>query len=170
VVAINKVDTAWAPSPGEDRYRRGLYTHWRRTALFAAFLTFDAPTRECCTIRRPRTNTPLQALAGLNDPAYFDAARGLAGRLLSEAGGDAEARAAYGFRLCTGRRPDAEEAARLAAAFRREREHFAAHPAAARAVFKGSAVKPSDAELADAAAWTLVANVLLNLDETITKE
>ncbi|HXX92028.1 MAG TPA: PSD1 and planctomycete cytochrome C domain-containing protein, partial [Planctomycetota bacterium] len=61
VVAINKVDTSWAPSPGEDRYRRGLYTHWRRTAPYAAFMTFDAPSRECCIVRRQRTNTPLQA-------------------------------------------------------------------------------------------------------------
>jgi len=69
VVAINKVDTAWAASPGEDRYRRGIYTHWRRTAPFAAFAIFDAPSRENCSVRRPRTNTPLQALAALNDPA-----------------------------------------------------------------------------------------------------
>ena len=170
VVAINKVDTGWTPSPGEDRYRRGIYTHWRRTSLFAAYAAFDAPSREVCTVRRARTNTPLQALSGLNDPAHFDAARGLARRMMREAAGGIPERAAYGFRLCTGRRPDAEEAGRLAEAWRREREHFGARPDAARAIFAGAPFRPSEDELSDAAAWTMVANVLLNLDETLTKE
>jgi hypothetical protein len=152
VIAINKVETTWVPSPGEDRYRRGLYTHWRRTAPFAAFAAFDAPSRECCTVKRPRTNTPLQALSGLNDPASFDAARGLARRVIKEVPGDDRARAERAFRLCVARRPDPEELERLLAAVRADRAHFAAAP---------------DPELS---AWTMVANVLLNLDETLTKE
>ncbi len=167
VVAINKVDTAWAPSPGEDRYRRGLYTHWRRTAPFAAFAVFDAPSRECCTVRRPRTNTPLQALTAMNDPAFFDAARGLARRILSEGGSDDRARLVYGFRLCTSRRPAADEVDVLEAALSRERRHFDRTPAAAKAVFKGAEL-PGDP--AEAAAWTMIATVLSNLDETLTKE
>ncbi len=169
VIAINKVDTSWSPSPGDDRYRRGLYTHWRRTALFAAFATFDAPSRECCSVRRPRTNTPLQALSGLNDPASFEAARGLARRVMTEAGATPE-RAALAFRLATGRRPDPGERARIEAAFERERERFAGDLASAKAVFTGWRITQPDARVPEYAAWALVANVLLNLDETLTKE
>src|SRR6185436_618284 len=115
VIAINKVDTAWAPSPGGDRYRRGLYTHWRRTAPFAAFAIFDAPSRENCTVRRPRTNTPLQALAALNDPAFFDAARGLALRVMKDVPEDPRARIEAAFRRCTSRRPLPAEVDLLAA-------------------------------------------------------
>jgi hypothetical protein len=169
VVAINKVDTSWAPSEGEDRYRRGLYTHWRRTAPYAAFMTFDAPSRECCTVKRPRTNTPLQALSALNDPSFFDAARGLARRILAERKGDPAEKASYAFRLCTSRNPDSGERACLAAAFEREFAHFKGDAKAARSVFRGTVV-PKEEALAETAAWTLVANVILNLDETLTKE
>jgi hypothetical protein len=168
VIAINKVDTAWAPSPGEDRYRRGLYTHWRRTAPFAAFSIFDAPSRENCSVRRPRTNTPLQALAALNDPAFFDAARGLALRLLKEGPADDAGRIELGFRLCMSRRPRTDEVHLLAAELQRQTDHFRKQPAAAKAVFKGSLETPS--EPIAAAAWTMVANILINLDETLTKE
>jgi hypothetical protein len=170
VIAINKVDTAWAPSAGEDRYRRGLYTHWRRTAPFAAFALFDAPSRECCTVRRQRTNTPLQALAALNDPAFFDAARGLALRILKEGHDDVRARIELGFRLCTSRRPRIDEVDLLAAELRRQMEHFARDREAAKAVFNGSLVKPAEADRVAAAAWTILANILINLDETLTKE
>jgi len=170
VVAINKVDTAWAPSPGEDRYRRGLYTHWRRTAPFAAFAIFDAPSRECCTVRRPRTNTPLQALAALNDPAFFDAARGLALRVMKEGPDATTGRIELAFRLCTARTPRADEVALLVAELQRQLKHFEKDPAAAKAVFKGSLVKPADADLAAGASWALLSNILINLDETLTKE
>ena len=162
VIAINKVDTSWAPSDGEDRHRRGLYTHWRRTAPFAAFAVFDAPSRECCSIRRSRTNTPLQALTGMNDPGFFDAARGLARRILAREG-DARARAEYGFRCAVSRRPEASETDVLLGVYEKERARFLKDPTAAKAVLR----EPGPAE---AAAWTMVANVLLNLDETITKE
>jgi mono/diheme cytochrome c family protein len=163
VIAINKVDTSWAPSDGEDRHRRGLYTHWRRTAPFAAFAVFDAPSRECCSVRRPRTNTPLQALTGLNDPGFFDAARGLARRIMAR-DGDVRARAEYGFRCAVSRRPEAGEVDVLVNVFEKERVRFLHSQAAAKAVLKSSLAP------ADLAAWTMVANVLLNLDETITKE
>jgi len=167
VVAINKVDTAWAASPGEDRYRRGIYTHWRRTAPFAAFAVFDAPSREVSCVRRPRTNTPLQALTAMNDPAFFDASRGLARRILLEGGADDRTRIAYGFRLCTSRKPGADEVDVLEKALRQELEHFKKDKAAAKAVLKATEL-PKD--LSEAAAWTLIANVLINLDETVTKE
>jgi len=170
VIAINKVDTAWATSPGEDRYRRGLYTHWRRTAPFAAFAIFDAPSRECCIVRRQRTNTPLQALAAMNDPAFFDAARGLALRLLKEGPESPAGKLELGFRLCTSRKPKADEVHLLAAELERQTAHFRNAPEAAKAVFKGSLVKPADGDLVAAAAWTMVSNILINLDETLTKE
>ena len=168
VIAINKVDTGWSTSAGDDRYRRGLYTHWRRTAPFAAFSIFDAPSRENCSVRRPRTNTPLQALAALNDPAFFDAARGLALRLIKEGPADPRARIELGFRLCTSRRPRTDEVDVLAAELRRQQARFERNPGAATAVFKGHLETPKDPVAA--AAWTMVANILINLDETLTKE
>src|SRR5205814_9466461 len=96
---------------------------------------FDAPSRECCIVRRQRTNTPLQALAGLNDPAFFDAARGLALRVLKEEPEAAEAKIELAFRLCTARKPRADEVALLAAELRRQSDHFRKNPDAARALF-----------------------------------
>jgi hypothetical protein len=103
----------WTLSEGEDRYRRSLYTFVRRTAPYPMLTTFDAPSREFCTVRRVRTNTPLQALATLNDPAFFAAARALAGRALKEAGAGPEDRAGYVFRLATSRQPSAADVAPL---------------------------------------------------------
>jgi len=131
----------WVESKGIDRYRRGLYTYWRRTAPFVQNAVFDAPSREQCTVQRPRTDTPLQALVGLNDPGLFEAAQAL-GRRMQQAPGDERARLAFGFRLCTARPPTARELDRLQGA-------LAAEPAAM--------------------AWTMVANALLNLDETLCR-
>jgi hypothetical protein len=162
----------WVASQGEDRHRRGLYTFIRRTSPYPSLLTFDAPSREFCTVRRVRTNTPLQALTTLNDPVFVEAARGVAGRMLAEAGEAPAERAALGFRICTGRRPGPPEVERLVAFYERERQRFAGDPDAARALAAsgaGGSAGPSS-DLADRAAWTLVANVLLSLDETVTKE
>jgi mono/diheme cytochrome c family protein len=155
----------WVPSTGEDRYRRGLYTFLRRTAPYPAFTTFDSTSREGCTVRRVRTNTPLQALTMLNDDAFFEAARALARRMIDEpaAAAGEEARAAHGFRIVTSRMPKPQELDRLVAAYRQHLEQFRAHPERAAQVTGGDAA-------AEQAAWTLVANALLNLDETITKE
>jgi hypothetical protein len=166
----NKGESPWTPSEGEERYRRGLYIYWRRTAPYPAFTSFDAPSREVTTVARPRTTTPLQALAGLNDPGFIDAARGLARRLAREAPSDPRARAIYGFRLALARHPDAREVDVLVAAYQRERDHFRQDPGAARALLRGLVPAPADAELPELAAWTVIANVLLNLDETLTKE
>ncbi len=155
----------WTLSKGEDRWRRGLYTFWRRTAPYPAFLNFDATSREFCTARRVRTNTPLQALTTLNDEGFLEAARALAKRMMAEAGPDARARVVRGFRLCLARRPKDAEAARLVTFYETMRAKYAADPAAAKALCGGGEV--ADAERA---AWTMVANVLLNLDETLTRE
>jgi mono/diheme cytochrome c family protein len=161
-------DDEWVMSEGEDRYRRGIYTFIRRTAPYPTLTVLDAPSREFCTIRRVRTNTPLQALTTLNDPAFFEAARALAKKIMLEGGADTSARAIYGFRRCVSRRPSALELNRLLAFYHQQEAHFASDPKAAVEVLKDYA-NPSF-NVADQAAWTLVANVLLSMDETITKE
>jgi len=157
---------AWNTSKGEDRYRRGLYTFWRRTMPHPAMTTFDAPSREFCVVKRTRSNTPLQALNLLNDPAYIEAAQAVARRIVNEGGSTDDERAAYGLRLCVLRKPDAAEVTRLTALYREQLAHFESDSDAAR---KMAGAKCDPERAASAAAWTVVANVLLNLDELITK-
>jgi hypothetical protein len=159
----------WLTSTGEDRYRRGLYTFIRRSAPYPSMLAFDAPSREQCTARRIRTNTPLQALVTLNDPAFVEAARGLA-RRMEAAGGSPAARATHGFRLATARTPRADEVTPILAFFQKERDRYARDPEAAVKLLGLATAAPRPTQLAEQAAWTAVANVLLNLDETVTKE
>jgi mono/diheme cytochrome c family protein len=157
----------WMVSKGEDRYRRGLYTFIRRTSPYPAMMTFDATSREVCTVRRVRTNTPLQSLTLLNDDAAMEMARALAKRMALEIDGDAKARVEYGFRLCATRRPKPEELDRLVALFNQQLTNYKASPQTAEQLLKGEARELPAQELA---AWTIVANVLLNLDETLTKQ
>jgi hypothetical protein len=157
-------DENWEESTGEDRYRRGLYTFVRRSATYPSMMNFDATSREFCTVRRTRTNTPLQALTTLNDPAFFEAARELAARMLREGGGTSRSRLEYGFRLCTSRHPQPAEVDRMLGWREREREFFNQHPDEA------ARLAPDSAEPAEQASWTMLANVLLNLDEALTKE
>ncbi len=160
----------WAVASDGNQYRRGLYTFWRRTAPFAAFMAFDAPSREVACERRPRTNTPLQALATLNDKGFVDCSAALARRMLTEAKGERD-QAAFGFRCCVSRRPSDRELNQLLALFRASLEKYRQDPAAAKALASaGSFAIPPGTDAAEVAAWTVVANVLLNLDETITKE
>src|SRR6185295_19574138 len=98
---------------GDDKYRRGLYTYWRRTTPYPSMVTFDAPSRTVCAVNRPRTNTPLQALVTLNDPCYVEAAQALARRMVKEGGATVEDRSKYGFRLSLIRPPRDEEVRRL---------------------------------------------------------
>ena len=160
----------WTVSQGEELYRRGIYTFWRRSIPYPAFVGFDAPSRQQCTAQRPRSNTPLQALTTLNDPSFFEAARALAQRLMDEGGKDAEARVTYGFRLCLARSPTAKERTRLTALFEQQWANFKADGKAAETLARfGHAPAPVGLDASELAAWTIVANVLLNLDETITK-
>jgi mono/diheme cytochrome c family protein len=156
----------WIVSTGEDRYRRGLYTFIRRSAAYPSFMTFDATSREFCTVRRVRTNTPLQALTTLNDDAFFEAAKALAARVLREA--PAADRVTYAVRLVVARTPEAEEAKRIAASLGELHERFRKDSGAAAIAIQGYAVDGVDP--AEQAAWTVVANALLNLDEALTKE
>jgi hypothetical protein len=163
-------DEKWTTSTGGDRYRRGLYTFIRRTSPYPSFVTLDATSREYCTVRRLRTNTPLQALALLNDEAYFEAARALARRVLGEAPPDARARATLALRLCVARQPRPEEIDRIVASYGTELRRFETRLEAAANVAKGIDWSATPGTAAERAAWTMVANALLNLDETVTKE
>jgi hypothetical protein len=149
----------WNYTPGDQAQRRGIYTFWKRTATYPGFMAFDATSRENCTVRRIRTNTPLQALAQLNDRGLFEAARALAGRMRKEGGTTDNAQLAYGFRLCTGRTPKPSEVQRLVELVAKTRDRLTKDPTAAKKI----------AQSPDEAAFTLAANVLLNLDETVTK-
>ncbi len=167
---VSRSSLKWTTSTGENRHRRTIYTFLRRSAPYPMMMTFDATSREVCTVRRVRTNTPLQALNLLNDPAFFEAAQSLADRMMREGGNDPRSRAAYGFRITTARRPSALDLDDLVALYESEKARFA-RERAADSVLEGLASAPSsDAERNELAAWTMVANVLLNLDETQTKE
>jgi len=160
----------WVVSTNGDQYRRGLYTFWRRTAPYAAFMAFDAPSREVACERRPRTNTPLQALATLNDKSFVECAGALARRMMAEIQQGDKERAVHGFRLCVARRPTEVELKYLLALYQENLEKYKKDPAAAKAMASaGLPALPKEMDLAELAAWTVVANVLLNLDETITK-
>ena len=158
-------------STEEDRFRRGVYVIWRRSAPYPSFTNFDAPDRGACTINRSRTNTPLQALTLLNDPAYIEIATGLARRLatkgLSDGMTDRE-RIAYAFRLCVARQPLDVEVDHLTKVFEQELKHFEDQPQAAQKLISAKD-RPEGVGASRMAAWLYVANILLNLDETITK-
>ncbi len=159
----------WQTSAGEDRYRRALYTEWRRTSPYPSMATFDAPNREVCTIRRVRTNTPLQALVTLNDPVYVEAAQAL-GRRMAQGGTTTAEKVRFGFRLCVARSPRDAEAERLVKMYEEVRAQFTKDKEdAVQLATKPLGPAPPGADVADLAAWTVVANVLLNLDETLMK-
>jgi len=163
-------ERTWATSTGPDRYRRGLYTFWRRTVPYPSMATFDATSRETCTVRRIRTNTPLQAFVTLNDPVYVEAAQALARRIIQHGGNTPEARAAFVLQLCLCRPATADQAAELTALYRAEFEHFRKRPEDARKLAtEPLGALPADADAAEYAAWTVVANVVLNLDGVLTR-
>jgi hypothetical protein len=162
-------DDRWVTSEDDNRYRRGLYTFWRRTSPYPSAMALDATSRETCTIRRVLTNTPVAAFALLNDPVYIEAAQALARRIL-QLDGDVDARATYAFRQVLARHPTVEERQRLVSLFESERDHYQADAAAAKEM-AASELGPADGShnVAELAAWTVVSNVLLNLDETLNK-
>ena len=160
----------YSQSHGADLYRRTMYTFWKRTCPPAQLATFDAPDRETCTVRRARTNTPLQALVLMNDPTYVEAARKLAERILLEGGTTTEERITFAFRLTTARRPTQRELAVLHHVFEQQHARFVADPAAATKLLSvGESPRNEQLPAHELAAWTAVANVILNLDEVVTK-
>jgi hypothetical protein len=160
----------WPTSQGADRYRRGLYTFWRRTIPYPSMATFDAPSREICAIKRTRTNSPLQAFVTLNDAVYVEAAQGLARRIVKEGGKTPEERVRFGLSLCLGRPPDAEQVKVLLELFEAEKAEFATNVDGARALASEPLGPLHEGwDVVEMAAWTSVANVLLNLDGVLTK-
>jgi hypothetical protein len=155
---------AWNVSTGEDRYRRGLYTFSKRTAPYAMFTTFDAPSGEACVPRRETSNTPLQALTLLNDAVFLEAAQTLGREWAGRPGGVSEKLTAL-FQRCLTRPPDAAERELLQAFFERQQQRFSGREAEA-----ANIAGPGDGPAVERAAWTLTARILLNLDETVTKE
>ena len=194
----------WETSKAEDKYRRGLYTFWRRSSPYPSMITFDAPSREFCVVKRSRSNTPLQALTLLNDPVYVEAAQALAKRIITEtpsaransplpsAGWErtkvranqkptsskhtccstspldktlATAQIAYAYKLALGRKPTQAEIARLLKVYEEEHEYFTNN--------KESAAKlsnaPKDSDPVEHAVWTVISNILLNLDELVSR-
>ncbi len=160
----------YVPDAGEDQYRRSLYIYWKRQSPPPNMLLFDAPTREFCVVRRLRTNTPLQALALMNDPQFVEAARALAQRIMTEAGRDPKKRIAFAFRLATARLPGADETKVLLDVFNRELAQFHKDNDAAEKLLSVGSFKPkAGLDRGELAAWTTIASMILNLDETLTK-
>ncbi len=158
-------------STGDGLYRRSLYTIWKRTAAPPNMLVFDMPSRELCLVRRGRTNTPLQALTLLNDVTYVEAARVLAERMIREGGEESAQRITYAFRRVLGRDPSADECAVLARGLSGRLERFRAQPEQAeKLVSHGDSPRCAEVDTPELAAYTLTASVILNLDETVTKE
>ncbi len=162
---------AYENDHGDKLYRRSLYTYWKRTLGPPAMLAFDAAPRETCVVLQARTNTPIQALNLMNDPTYNETARVLAERMLSEGGDDDGERLSYGFLLTTAREPASVEAGILRASLNRYRDRYQTRPQdAERYLSLGEYERDKSLEAPELAAFTAVASMLLNLDETITRE
>jgi hypothetical protein len=156
---------------GEGLYRRSFYTIWKRTGAPPTMLLFDAPNRETCTPKRSRTNTPLQALALMNEVTFVEASRALAGRMMREGGKTPEDRLATGYRLATSRKPDAETLLLLRDGFGSRLAEFQSRPEAAKALIQHGTSKPDPSlDPAELAAYTVTANILLNLDRVVTRD
>lgn len=163
------VDAKYVQDHGEKIYRRGMYVFWRRSSHYPSFATFDAPNREVCTALRQRTQTPLQSLTLMNDPAYVEAARGLAQRVMREES-DLDRRLWKAFRHTLGRVPHDDEISVLKKTYETQLQNFKADAKAAEDLLKvGESKIPEGLDKVELAALTATANVLLNLNETITK-
>ena len=160
----------YVQSKGKDLYRRTMYTFWKRTAPPPSLITLDAPDRETCTVRRSRTNTPLQALVLMNDPTYVEASRKLAERILVEGGSSTNDRLTFAFRLATSRKPSEREFAILNRVYDSQRTKYQRDKASAEKLLKvGESPRNEKMDPGELAAWAMVANTILNLDEALTK-
>ena len=160
----------YVTSTGADLYRRGLYVYWRRSTVYPSFVTLDAPTREFCIAQRAKTSTPLQSLVLMNDPVFVEAARAFAQRVLLEnRGRDVDVRLTHAWRLALARWPTEIEFSILKSVLDKQLATFNRDPQAAKKLIDVGELKPpSELEPTELAAWTAVANVILNLNETIT--
>jgi mono/diheme cytochrome c family protein len=156
-------------STGADLYRRGLYVYWRRSTVYPSFVTLDAPTREFCVAQRAKTSTPLQSLVLMNDPVFVEAARAFAQRILQQGGSDDPSRLAFAWRLALARPPSEKERAILDRTLQRQLATYSQDKEAAKKLASvGDLPKAPGLDDTQLAAWTAVANVLLNLNETIS--
>ncbi len=185
-LAITQVKQDWPVATGPDRYRRGMYTFFRRSAIYPGLAVFDAPDASATCTRRVRSDTPLQALTTLNDESFIEFAEGVAARVIKEAPGNEKERLQYAFILTVGRAPKPEEAERLSRYLARERDEYKSNPTlATELIYKGGKFKDQGApenpppeklakmlpaDLSLEAAWTSVSRVLLNLDDFLTRE
>ena len=175
-IAPNVGDTAyggfsWPASSGEDRYRRGLYTYWKRSLPFPTLAAFDAPSGEVSCPRRVRSNTPLQALTTLNEKTFVEAAQAMGLRVLQEGGPDNRSKVIYAFRLVASRPPTTDETAKLLQFWDEQYRYFEDRTATAlTVVLADPKAVPADVNVHKAAAWAMVSRALLNLDETVTRE
>ena len=158
----------WKEARGEDRYRRGLYTFRFRSVPYPMLEAFDSVAGNVSCVRRDRSNTPLQALTSLNEPLFMECARALAAKTLEEGGATDQDRMIYAMRRCVSRSPEADELATLQRMLDKQRERLSRGEIDAAAIARVKQQRHED--VSALAAWTLVARVLLNLDETITKE
>ncbi|MEO8050518.1 MAG: DUF1553 domain-containing protein [Acidobacteriota bacterium] len=161
----------YKPDTGEGLHRRSLYTYWKRTAPPPMMMNFDAAGREACVVRELRTNTPLQSLNLMNDVTFLETARKMAERMMREGGTTPAQRLAYGFELATAREPDSRESEILLSSFHYYRDAFQSDPAAApKYLAQGEAPRDATLDVRELAAYATLANLLLNLDATVTKE
>ncbi|MDF1756102.1 MAG: DUF1553 domain-containing protein [Verrucomicrobiales bacterium] len=162
--------TDWVTSQGEDKFRRGIYTNWRRSSPYPSMATFDAPNREICISSRGRTNTPLQALVTLNDPVYIEAAQALARKVLADGGSSVSDKLTFAWRETLLRDPTSREIERMTDLIHTAQERFTAAPDDAKRMATEPIGKaPESIDLAELAAWTVAGNVILNLDELFLK-
>lgn len=167
---LNFPKRKYAADDGANQYRRGLYTHWQRTFLHPMLKAFDAPSREECTAARSRSNTPLQALALLNDPTFVEAARVFAERIMSAGGSDVEARVDWAYRTMVSRPPDSLIHQELANVFDEQLKHYREHTDDAKQLLSvGNAATNEKLDPAELAAWTAVARIVMNLHESIMR-
>ncbi len=167
---LNFPKRAYVADQGDNQYRRGVYAHWQRTFLHPMLKAFDAPSREECTASRSRSNTPLQSLVLLNDPTFVEAARVFASRIMREGGTETDSRINWAYRTAVSRTPESEIASELRRVYGEHLEHYRGNLDDAKLlVATGSAPIENELDVAELAAWTSVARVIMNLHETITR-
>jgi hypothetical protein len=167
---LNFPTRSWKQDAGENLFRRGLYTHWQRTFLHPSLLAFDAPSREECTAERPISNTPQAALALLNDPTYVESSRVFAVKIIQKGGSSVPERISWAWQKALSRNPQKRELSLLTDLFKSNLEHYRQDETAAKGLLSnGSSEAPKQIVASQLAAWTAVARVILNLNETITR-
>ncbi len=161
----------YRPDTDDKLYRRGLYTYWKRTISPPRMQIFDAPDRERCSMRQDITNTPIQAMALLNDPTFVEAARNLAERMIREGGIETADRVCHGYKLALATNPDPERQEILITGLESYKKHFESNKEDATSLLSvGNSPYDETLTETELAAYTMLASVILNLDETITRE